>query len=299
MNQHNETQNKTKLGTAFFWVTLSYIIAIIAGILTEYLLRDLDILIRFFIADVVATGLIFAFSFIFKNSSFYDPYWSVIPIVLSLGFIYFANEEANLIRQWVVFALVAAWGLRLTFNWARGWQGLHHEDWRYVDFQEKMPKVYWLVSFSGIHLFPTVMVFLGCIPLWSSQSLNVHAFGVIDLIALLITALAILIEGVADNQLRKFRLNNTEKGKILNTGLWAYSRHPNYFGEMLFWWGLFLFVFSHDYNLWWMGIGTLAITLLFILYSVPALDERSKACRPNYAEHCKKVSAVIPWFPKR
>ncbi|GAB4403818.1 MAG: DUF1295 domain-containing protein [Microscillaceae bacterium] len=289
----------TSLGMAFTWVFLAYALAIGAGLLTEWALREQDILWRFFVADSVATVVIFIFSFLFKNSSFYDPYWSVIPIVLAVGFIYFAVPEADALRQGVVLALVAAWGLRLTYNWARSWQGLHHEDWRYVDFQQKTGSWYWLVSFSGIHYFPTVMVFLGCLPLLSALTQNTLPFGWIDALAALVTALAIAIEGIADNQLRRFRLSNPPKGAILNTGLWAYSRHPNYFGEMLFWWGIFFFALAEGTHTWWTGVGTLSITLLFIFYSVPALDARSKARRPEFAAHCRRVSAVIPWFPKK
>ncbi len=99
MNQTSiHSTNQKKLGTAFFWVIISYVLAIGAGVFTEYFLREYDILTRFLAADVVATVIIFGFSLVFNNSSFYDAYWSVIPISLAVGFIYFASSEVNSAR---------------------------------------------------------------------------------------------------------------------------------------------------------------------------------------------------------
>ncbi|MDX2301766.1 MAG: DUF1295 domain-containing protein [Microscillaceae bacterium] len=300
MNTNQVLQNPTSnLSLAYFWVTLSYILALALGFGVGYFYRESHIIVMLAMADIAATVVIFIFSYIFKNSSFYDPYWSVIPIFIAGAFIYLAVSEADLVRQIVVFLLVTAWGLRLTFNWWRGWTGLHHEDWRYVDLARQTGKAYWLVSFSGIHMFPTVMVFLGCIPLWSSLALNTTPFGILDALAALVTATAIFIEGTADNQLRKFRLSNTEKGKYLDKGLWAYSRHPNYFGEIMFWWGLFFFALAQSLDNWWMGAGALAITLMFVFISLPMIDKRMLERRNNYQEKMRRVSTLIPWFPKR
>jgi len=102
---------------------------------------------------------------------------------------------------------------------------------------------------------------------------------------------------VADEQLRAFRKERRE-GEILARGLWAFSRHPNYFGEVSFWWGLFLFALAADPGAWWSGVGAAAITALFVFASIPLLDRRSAARRPAYAEHMKRVSALVPWFPR-
>ncbi|MBI5546954.1 MAG: DUF1295 domain-containing protein, partial [Deltaproteobacteria bacterium] len=89
-------------------------------------------------------------------------------------------------------------------------------------------------------------------------------------------------------------------GEIVNTGLWKYSRHPNYFGEVSFWWGLWLFgVASDPASALWTLAGPVAMTGLFLFISVPMLDKRSLERRPGYAEHRRRVSALIPWFPKR
>ena len=118
--------------------------------------------VRVLIADVIATGIVFAFSVLFNNSSIYDPYWSVAPpiIVVHLMLLF---PEGNYARQMIILGLVSFWGIRLTLNWIRGWPGLKHQDWRYTHISKKTGKLYWPVSFLGIHLMPTLFVFMGCL----------------------------------------------------------------------------------------------------------------------------------------
>src|SRR5262249_42945026 len=141
-------------------------------------------------------------------------------------------------------------GARLTWNWVRGWSGLGHEDWRYVDLRGKTGAAYWLVSALGLHLMPTVTVLAGLLSLQPALG-GTAPLGPLDLVALLVTAGAVLLEGVADQQLRAFRLSSPAAGTILSTGVWRWSRHPNYVGEIGFWWGLFLFGLAGGGFVWW------------------------------------------------
>jgi len=151
------------------------------------------------------------------------------------------------------------------------------------------------VSLLGIHLFPTVIVFVACLSLFPALSAGTRPFGLIDVIALVVTAAAIGLEATADEQLRRFRRTAGGPGRTLASGLWAWSRHPNYVGEMLFWWGLFLFGLAADPSWWWTIVGPLAITLMFVFVSVPMLDRRMLARRPDYAARMRKVSALVPF----
>ena len=192
------------------------------------------------IADAGATLAVFLFSFRLDNSSVYDPYWSVAPLPI---FVYWATEAQTLgPRAGLVFAVSAFWGARLTWNFLRGWPGLRHEDWRYQDLRRVTGRAYWLVSLSGIHLFPTLMVFLGCLGAWPAV---VHdaPLGALDVLGAAVAFAGGLIEAVADRQLRDYVLAKQageDVPAIMDRGLWAWSRHPNYFGEILFWWGLAL-----------------------------------------------------------
>ena len=150
---------------AFLWVWLAYLAAIVVALLVGIALGGQPPIVVALAADLAATFVVFGFGFAFDNASFYDPYWSVAPPVIGLYFVAGAPGGALPVRQALVFALVALWALRLTWNWARGWSGLGHEDWRYVDMRQSSGGLYWPgASLFGIHLFPTVVVFLGCLP---------------------------------------------------------------------------------------------------------------------------------------
>ncbi len=251
-------------------------------------------------ADVAATLVVFGFSRAYDNSSFYDPYWSVAPIPIAVYWAIAAETPAvSPVRQVLVVALVALWGARLTFNWGRGWKGLGHEDWRYVNLRGTTGRAYWLVSLLGLHLMPTVMVFLGCLSLLPALVTGGASAGVLDVLALTVTAGAIWIEAASDKQLHRFVAAKPAPGSILDVGLWKFSRHPNYFGEMGFWWGLYLFGLAADPSCWWWTlVGPLAITLMFRFISLPMIERRMIERRPQFASHAQRTPLVIPWFAR-
>lgn len=249
------------------------------------------------IADCIATVVIFAFSFAFNNSSMYDPYWSVAPLPIILFWAYPFTGGLS-IRQVVVIVLVAAWGARLTHNWYRQWKGLSHEDWRYMNFRGPSRSGYWAISFFGIHLFPTLMVFAGCLSLYPVMTSAGSGIAALDIVAAFVTGGAIITEAVADNQLRAFVASRPPRESIMSAGLWAYSRHPNYFGEVSFWWGLFLFSLSADASYWWTIAGPFAMTAMFLFISIPMMEKRMLASRPGFAARQRTVSALVPWFRK-
>ena len=201
--------------------------------------------------------------------------------------------------QWSAFILLQLYGLRLTSNFYRDWPGLNHEDWRYVDFRKKFPGFYWLVSLTGIHIFPTIMVYLACLPLYSKfivhASLNPHP--VILSVGVLVLAGSIVLAFVADEQMRTFRKKHENKGKYMSSSLWKYSRHPNYLGEVLTWWGLFLVALSLSFEMWYLGAGALAVNLMFVFISVPWLDKRSLSRKENFQTYIKRTRMLLP-FPK-
>lgn len=275
----------------------AYAIALCAAAASVYALNTGSGIITVLIADCFATIVIFIFSFAFNNSSMYDPYWSVAPVPIALFWLY-QGMAVFTVRSILALALVAVWGARLTYNWLRQWKGLGHEDWRYASFRDSAGRRYWLVSFFGIHLFPTIMVFLGCLSLYPVMTAPGDAPGALDALAAIVTGGAIIIEAVADNQLRAFVASDPPREAIMSSGLWAHSRHPNYFGEVSFWWGLYLFSLAADTSYWWTVCGPLAMTVMFLAVSIPMMEKRMLARRPLFAERQKSVSALIPWFRK-
>jgi steroid 5-alpha reductase family enzyme len=175
---------------------------------------------------------------------------------------------------------------------------LNDEDWRYRYFRSSAGKWFWFIELTGIELIPTIMVFLGCLSLYPALAAAGNPFGILDVIGILVTAGAILLEAIADEQLKNFTRGNRRPGEIMAQGLWAYTRHPNYLGEVTFWWGLFFFSLAAGAGYWWTIAGPLAITLLFTTISIPMMDKRNLARRPAYEEHRKRVPALFPWFPR-
>jgi steroid 5-alpha reductase family enzyme len=289
-------------------MTLAYVVTLGVGWITLLALGQSPIWDMFW-ADIAATVAIFIFSRLYKNSSFYDAYWSVIPPLIAL---YWALEataiEATAIeatavavddtRAWLVIVLVWLWGIRLTINWATYWPGLEHEDWRYGPIKTNAGKWNALADFSAIHLFPTVIVFVACLPIYAAVAMDARPLNWLDYVAAAVTALAIIIELLSDIQLHRF-LAHRKEGEIMKTGLWAYSRHPNYFGEWLFWAGLALFGIAAVPSAWWWVLpGSVAMLVMFLVASIPMIDKRSVERRPEYEAHMARVSGFVPWFPK-
>jgi steroid 5-alpha reductase family enzyme len=291
---------RTSIIRAFSLCALAYVIALCVAVIIVYALGDRHPILIVFTADIAATLVIYAFARVFRNASFYDPYWSVAPLAIALYYTLVASSgDVVLIRQVFVVTLVFIWGIRLTLNWARQWRGLGHEDWRYANFRSKSKGWFWIVELMGIEMMPTTIVFLGCLSLYPALATGTNPFGVLDWIAIVVTAGAIILETTADEQLRKFVKAKPKPGKIMSTGLWAHSRHPNYLGEIMLWWGLFLFALSADLSYWWVVVGPVAMTVLFIFISIPMMDKRNLERKPGYKEHIRKVPALFPWFPKK
>ena len=271
-------------------VLLCYLTAIGLGIvyLCYFTIDKSDLLIDLFIADLIATVIIYIFSLIFKNASLYDPYWSVIPPFL---LIYWALQipDLNYFNFYLLLFSVLFWAIRLTFNWIRGWKGLNQEDWRYIDLKNKSGKFYPLVNFLGIHFFPTVIVFVCCIPFkYAIESTETSLYIYIGFI---ISFIGVMYEIISDQQLFNFKKNNP--GKIIESGLWKYSRHPNYYGEILFWWGIFLYgVNSENYIL--LILWPISMTVMFLYVSIPWIEEKILLTRPDYKNYQKNVNILFP-----
>jgi steroid 5-alpha reductase family enzyme len=281
-------------GRAFAVCAIVYALALLAAVACAAALPGWHPLAVALAADVAATVVVFAGSRAFDNSSLYDPYWSAAPVPIAVYLAAGADAGVPLLRQGLVIALVTAWALRLTWNWARGWEGLHHEDWRYRDKRREAGRLYWPVSFVGIHLMPTLMVFAGCLALYPALATGTRPLGLLDLAAALATGGAIWLEATADQQLLRFRRSNPPREAFLDTGLWSRVRHPNYLGEIGFWWGLALFALAADPSAWWACAGAVSITLLFRFVSLGLIDRRMLERRPAYARRLQTTPALIP-----
>jgi steroid 5-alpha reductase family enzyme len=287
----------TPRSTSLAFVIAAYALALAVAIVTPSIFphwSTVDVLIG---ADLLATLVVFAFSVSANNSSVYDPYWSVAPPVIA--FFLARGGDAVMARQLLVFAAVLAWSVRLTGNWLRGWAGLQHEDWRYRDLREATGPAWWLVSLLGVHLFPTAVVLLACASLWPSLREGTEPLSWVDAVAALVAFGSIQLEAVADRQLRRFARTRTHPGEPCDLGVWSWSRHPNYLGEMGFWWGIWLFGVAANPSMAEATMaGPLVMVAMFLVVSIPMMERRQAARKPMYADYQRRVSKVLLLPPK-
>lgn len=273
---------------------LIYLLAGIAAVLVARLFTDYHPLVMIGIGDLTATIVVFLFSVILNNSSAYDPYWSVKPIVIAIAYLFIFHLESLTARQWLVLIGTSLYALRLTSNFYRDWPGFSHEDWRYVNFRKTSGKAYWLVSFLAIHLFPTIMVYLGCLSMFAVFSAPGNNFNAWDIAGIFVLSGSIFYAFLADEQLRRFRKDNHNKSKIITSGLWRLSRHPNYLGEISTWWGLAFFAIAAGCKHWWTLSGPFAITLMFVFASIPMIEKRNLERREGYREYLTRTPMLLP-----
>ncbi len=305
LHEQAHEQAQQQLSRSMAWIQLGALLTIAAAYAAGSFLaaRGVEHPIAIaFGAEVVAILLLFGGSRLAGNSGFGDPHWSLAPIFIGLYFALIGHAQVaagpSLLRQMVVLPLVCAWGIRLTYNWQRGFGGFDHEDWRYAKLRSEFGSRYWMIELVGIHIYQMVLTFLGCLPLYVALAVGNDSFGVLDVVATLLTGAAIWIEMTADRELHDFSRSQRVPGAVLDAGLWRFSRHPNYFGEILFWWGLYLFGVAADPSWWWTIVGPLAITLMFLFISMPLIEERQAERRPGYADYAGRVSVLVPWFRK-
>lgn len=275
------------------WVfVVVYLLAIFVGsaILLYGVRNNYSVILSTLVANVVMTLIVFFFSNITKNASVYDPYWSVIPIVIVIQWLLiYENLSANVI---LLLLAVLVWGIRLTYNWWKNWTGFKHQDWRYTHLYNQAPKVYFITNLMGIHMIPTLVVY--------AQLINAHdimqfkGVSVVFVIGLIISLMAAVIQFIADKQMYDFRTSDQKTKLCIDHGLWKYSRHPNYLGELLFWIGIYIMYLSHvrtiDINI----VYPILMIFLFMFISIPMM-EKKLANREGYSEYKQRVSMLLPF----
>jgi steroid 5-alpha reductase family enzyme len=250
------------------------------------------------IADLIATLVVFAASRLHGNSSFYDAYWSVLPPLLMLAWWIESGTGTDQPRVWMVAAVVLVWAVRLTGNWIYAFPGLHHEDWRYPMLREKAGKAEAVVDLMGIHVFPTLQVFAGMLPVYVVLTRTGRDLGWLDVVAFVVGLGAVTLEFFADLQMYRFAATK-QPGQAMDQGLWSWSRHPNYFGEFAFWVSLALFgIAASPHDWWWCMIGALGMYAMFQGASIPMMEERSLARRPSYQAVIDRVPRFVPRPPR-
>ncbi len=274
---------------SYLIITLVYLAAAAVGILTFRAL-PFGLALSLLLADVVATVFVFLFSLLFGNASVYDPYWSVQPPVILAAV---AAGKPLTLFSWLLLAVVLLWGIRLTANWAYTFPDLSHEDWRYRMLRQKTGRLYPIVNFVGIHLVPTLVVYLCTLPAATAIQRGLAAHP-LSYLGLALSVCAVLLQTTADCQMHAYRKNRT--APFIRVGVWRHSRHPNYLAEILFWWGIGLAVLAAAPSAYYLLAGALANTLLFLFVSIP-LAEGRQGRKEGYAAYRAETRALLP-IPK-
>ena len=250
-----------------------------------------NILLKMFVFDVTATFVTFIFSIILKNSSVYDAYWSLTPMVISIWV--FVVQRAFSVWQILFLAVFNIWSLRLTVNWIIVFTDFSYEDWRYKKYREEHgPFVWFILNFFGIHFMPTLIVFAGMIPIFQIATEEMNA---LSLIGMAVILLGTALEFFADRQMHGFldKSKDLPQKSVCRVGLWNYSRHPNYLGEITVWWGVFFVMLPFAWEYWYFGAGAVIVTALFNFVSIPLMEKRQLARRADYADYKRVTSRLL------
>lgn len=255
------------------------------------------VLISSLIANVGMTLIIWLVGVLLKNASTYDPYWSVYPPIQVLFWFIVFQLDFSIMKLLLLLAF-CFWGVRLTINWMINFKNLKDQDWRYTMIKSQNPKLWFLANLFGINLMPTVIVFIQLIGVYYliQSEIVVNLVSILGFIGMIIAA---IIQLISDKQMRDFRATHQEVKGCMRQGLWKYSRHPNYFGEVLFWWSTYLFIFGNIGEINVYIIPPVLMTMLFMFISIPMMERKILKTRPGYSKIQSEISVLIPFFPRK
>ncbi len=275
---------------SFIFIAAVYIMAFGVGFLS-YQVLPFSPWLNLLLADVFATIYVFLFSIASGNASVYDPYWSVQPMAILIAFA--ASVKTFSAASVLVLIAVLIWGARLTANWAYTFRGIEHQDWRYTMLREKTGKFYPIINFIGIHMVPTLIVYAATLPAVLLVNLPGEA-NLWTVVGFAISLIAVALQTVSDIQMHKYRKNRTTA--LIRNGLWKYSRHPNYLGEILMWWGVAIMAMSVLGFAWFLPLGAILNTVLFFTVSIPMADKRQSK-KEGFEEYKRETHMLLP-IPK-
>lgn len=222
-----------------------------------------------------------------------DIAWGLGYVLVCLYLLGFQSKEPISL---LLYALVTLWGLRLSIHiYARN-KG-KQEDFRYKQWRAEWGKTFYWRSFLQVFLLQGIILLIIISPIIFSSTVPVQNFSVATIVGIVLWGVGFFFQVVGDYQLKEFSKQRKSRDEIIQTGLWKYSRHPNYFGEILMWWSIYFIVLPVD-NSWWFIISPITITYLLLYVSgVPLLEAKYKGNKA-FESYQQRTNAVFPWFPR-
>ena len=273
-----------------------YIIAAFAGVFSYlgFINLGLNDYIAILIADVIATVIVWLSGVILKTASAYDPYWSIQTLFIYACLLFkYNNWHVGTILLLVALFVYSA---RLTLNFIVGFHSLGYVDWRYRMLKEKTGKLYQAVNLLGICMFPTLVVYAATLPVIAYATIS--EFSALDIIGPVVILLGTLLEFIADTQMKSFVKIRKDRSEVLNRGVWRYSRHPNYLGEITIWFGVALTLIVSHFHYWYFFVGAVINLLMFLFISIPMEENHFKEYKPDYEQY-KKDTHMLLLLPKK
>lgn len=265
------------------------------------LLGELPTLARAHLAASAAVlGLVtvlWAISVRTRDVSIIDSFWGPAFVLAAWIHRAFGPEASTL--QWLHLALVTTWGLRLAIHIAVRHAKSGEEDYRYRQMREKAGESFWWQSLFTVFWLQGVLVVLISTPLLVVQAQAGDAgWTVLDLVAVVVWLVGFTFEAGGDYQLQRFKADPENRGKVLDSGFWRYTRHPNYFGDAAQWWAYGLFALGFPGGAWTLFSVVLMTFFLLKVSGVALLEKTITERRPKYREYIEKTPAFFPWLPK-
>ncbi len=228
-----------------------------------------------------------------KNSSIADIAWGPGLLLITLATLWWWQPDG--LRSLIVTVLVAVWALRLGAHiFLRSWGGA--EDWRYARWRMRWGVRFWFHTLVRVFMTQGLLLVLVSLPALWVATYGGPRITWLDWVGVGVWCVGFFWEAVGDYQLTRFLKDPTHKGAIMQSGLWRYSRHPNYFGELTQWWGIWLMALSVPGG-WLTILGPLTITFLILKVSGVPLLESKQSEHPEFREYARHTPAVFPWFP--
>jgi steroid 5-alpha reductase family enzyme len=255
----------------------------------------------YLLAGLLILGLmivLWLLSLVLRNSSIVDIFWGT-GFVLVVWAACLLGENGYPPRKLLLAILVTVWGLRLSLYilW-RNWR--KPEDFRYAQWRQENGANWWWISFFKVFLLQGVLLWIICAPLVAAQvSPTPPALGALDVLGMLVWAIGFFFEAVGDWQLARFKAGPVNRGKLMDRGVWRYTRHPNYFGDSAQWWGFYLIAAATGWGALTIFSPILMTFLLVRVSGVGMLEKTLKNVKPGYREYMERTSAFIPWLPRR
>jgi steroid 5-alpha reductase family enzyme len=244
-------------------------------------------------AIVILFTVLWAVSLRLENSSIADVAWG--PGILVIGLTYYFTSNGAPLRAHLTLALLAIWAIRLATHLGIRIR-LHGEDFRYATWRDRYENHWWWVSYFKVFLLQAVIAWLVSLPIYFSVvSQAPLSLTLLDYLGVLLFISGLVFEGVADEHLRRFRADRANRGKVLDRGLWRLTRHPNYFGEAVLWWGFGVIGVATGGVPGLLGPAVLTYLLLYV--SGVALLESTLIEKPGYIHYAGRTPAFLPLPP--